>query len=491
MTLPRSFSIICLLAFLCLVLGGCSLPTTSGKETSKPTVKKGSLVVLLLPADGPFAPIAQKIRRGAETAATELNKNGTEVRFLTIDSSNPSWEIHLNAAIDSRPESFFVIGGPLQSSVYAKARESGILRRHAFFTFMPQLDDGEEGKLAWRFFPSPQDQIDALLSFATDTMGVSTFGAFYPGDVYGLRMTGLMEQALAKRGLSLQKASYDAGNPNSWASAVAPLIKPTQNQDGSNAVPIPQTSFEALFLPDSWRNMGMLTTALTYNGEDRLILMGTTLWEQGLSGKRLPDVEKFALAVFPGAWNQARAPKALQGAGHDFWTALGYDFVRFAVQLGFDKLSPSPDRAPSEVINAACARVRMIWGMAPISWDGNGIAHQKLYLFQPAADGMKPLAPEDYKATRQAILQRAALRQQGLPSVDAQGNPLVPGAQPGVQPGQPIPLDASGQPIAQPAAAQPGVQPATQPVAGQPAQQPAIGTTPIPSYKLRLPGSGK
>ena len=48
----------------------------------------------------------------------------------------------------------------------------------------------------------------------------------------------------------------------------------------------------------------------------------------------------------------------------------------------------------------------------------------KLYLFQPAANGMKPLTLDEYKATRQAILQRAALRMQGLPSVDAQGNPL-------------------------------------------------------------------
>ena len=95
---------------------------------------------------------------------------------------------------------------------------------------------------------------------------------------------------------------------------------------------------------------------------------------------------------------------------------------------------------------------------------------------------MKPLSLDEYKAARQAILERAALRMQGLPSVDAQGNPLVPGTQPGVQagmPGQPVQLDANGQPVAQPA-----VQPA-----GQPARQPVIGTTPIPSYKLRLPGS--
>ena len=103
----------------------------------------------------------------------------------------------------------------------------------------------------------------------------------------------------------------------------------------------------------------MLTTALTYNGEDRLVLMGTTLWEQGLSGKSVVNIERFALAVFPGAWNQARAPKALQSAGHDFWTALGYDFARFSVQLGFAKRPPSPD------VTAACAPLAHGLGHGP------------------------------------------------------------------------------------------------------------------------------
>lgn len=470
----------CLLALSCLVLSGCQFPSLGGgKKEPAPAVKQQPCIVLALPGSGPFAPVANKIRRGATTAVQEMKANGIDARLEEVNTSAADWLVKL----DALPESCAVVGGPLQGPNYAKAKQSGALQKRAFFTFMPALDDGEEGSQAWRFFPSPQDQIDALLAFATDGMGISTFGAFHPGDAYGLRMTGLMEQSLVKRGLSLQKASYDARNPNAWVTAVAPLINPTQAQDGSSATPIPQTTFEALFLPDSWRNMPMITTALVYNGEDRLVLMGTTLWEQALSGKSVPGLERYALAVFPGAWNQARAPKALQGAGHDFWTALGYDFARFCIQLGLVK------RPPAQDLNAAISRLRMVWGMAPIKWDGNGIAHQQLYLFQPAANGMKPLNLDEFKAARQAILQRAALRMQGLPSVDEQGNPLVPGLQPG-QPGQPVLVDGTGQPIVQPAVAQPGAQPGVLPPTQQPVQQP-IGTTPRPSYKLRLPGSAR
>lgn len=473
MKLTRFPLLASLLALSCLVLGGCIPPSSGGgKKEPAPAAKQQPCIVLALPGSGPYAPVANKIRRGATTAVQEMKANGIDARLEQVNTSAADWL----AKLDALPESCAVVGGPLQAPVYAGAKQAGALQKRAFFTFMPALDDGEEGTQAWRFFPSPQDQIDALLAFATDSMGISTFGAFHPGDAYGLRMTGLMEQTLAKRGLSLQKASYDARNPNAWVAAAAQLINPTQAQDGSNATPIPQTAFEALFLPDSWRNMPMLTTALVYNGEDRLVLMGTTLWEQVLSGKSVPSLERYALAVFPGAWNQTRAPKALQGAGHDFWTALGYDFARFCIQLGLVKRPPAPD------LNAAIARLRMVWGMAPIKWDGNGIAHQQLYLFQPAANGMKPLNLDEFKAARQAILQRAALRMQGLPSVDEQGNPLVPGT----QPGQPVLVDGTGQPLAQPAVAQPGMQPTPQ----QPAQQP-LGTTPLPSYKLRLPGSAR
>ena len=109
----------------------------------------------------------------------------------------------------------------------------------------------------------------------------------------------------------------------------------------------------------------------------------------------------------------------------------------------------------------------MLWGMAPIQWDDNGVAHQKLYLFQPAANGIKPLDVSDFRRVRTAVQQRAALRIQGLPAVDEQGQPLVEGLPPMPQPAQ-----------------QNATTPAVTPPSG-------IGTTPLPSYKLRLPSSAQ
>ena len=454
--LARNVSLLALLG----CLAACQMPFGLGQRAPEPKPQPvapaavtGPCVVLALPSSGTYAPIASKVRHGAQMAQSELAASGVKMRLETVNTEAADWLQRL----DALPPACAVVGGPLQARNYAQAREHGQLEKRAFFTFVPSLEQGDEGARAWRFFPSPQDQIDTLINFASTGLNIRTYGAFYPTDAYGVRMTGLMEQSLASHNMLLQKASYNPADSTSWSNAVAPLIN-SQTPQGSKT-PVPQTSFEALFLPDSWKSMEMLTTSLLYNGEDRLVLLGTTLWEQSLSGKTVANADKFALAVFPGAWNQPQAPRALQAPGTDFWNALGYDFVRFAVSMGLDSRLTTP-----QVTARAQRASKMIWGMAPISWDNAGVAHQKLFLFGVSPTGMTPVDVETFQQTRARVLQQAALRMQGLPPVDATGAPLA--------------APAAG------AEAAPAVQ------TGQtPPSAPIMSNTPRPSYKLSLPAA--
>lgn len=324
-----------------LMLAACQMPFVKRDAApitpATPVPTSGPCIVLALPASGHYAPIADKIKRGAQLAMHELDGGTIKPRLEIVNTEALDWLSRLAAL----PAECSVVGGPLQAQSYAQARAAGATEQRAFFTFLPSLEQGDEGAKAWRFFPSPQDQIDALIAFATDGLNIRAYGAFYPGDAYGARMTGLLEQSLAAKNMVLQKASYDPATPSSWSDAAAPLINAVQAE--GSGTPIPQTAFEALFLPDSWKNMDMLTTSLLYNGEDRLVLLGTTLWEQSLSGKLVPNAEKYVLAVFPGAWNAAQAPRALQAPGNDLWVALGYDFTRFAASLGLNSRLTSPE----------------------------------------------------------------------------------------------------------------------------------------------------
>lgn len=460
---------------LLCALSACQLPAFLSKKDSGVRISNNPCVVLALPANGPYAPFAKKIERGAALAKQRLAQTGINLTIEQINTQAPDWIKNL----DALPPICAVVGGPLQNQAYVQARNAGALDRRVFFSFVPTIQSGDEGRKAWRFFPSPQDQIDALVKFVSEDLNIRTFGSFYPQDSYGPRMSDLLEKSLKQKNITLQKASYLPKSPASWSTALKPLIKPIYA--GANKIPIPQTAFEALFLPDSWKNMDMITTSLMYNGEDRLALLGTTLWEQGLAGKQVPKAGRYALAIFPGAYRKDIAPKQVQQGANDFWVALGYDFINFAVNTGI------VSRLESAEINArANVAANAIQALAPISWDVNGLAHQRLYLFQVGANGAIPLNVEQYKQNRAATLEQAVLRMQNTstaygeesyaePQPVAQELPMPRADSQSVYPLEETP------PIAAPESAAPVRS------APQIPQNQIMRSSPQPSYKLHLP----
>lgn len=433
------------------LLAGCQLPFMGKKAaTEKPALPP--CVVLALPETGNFSSITKKIARGADTALKSLRETGIEAQLRFVNTEAPNWL----AQLEQLPAECAVVGGPIQDKKYIEARQAGILERRVFFAFTPNLVAGDEGKLAWRFFPSPEDQADALIKFATDELNIRSFGAMYPDDDYGRKMLEIFEKAVSRKHMSLEKAAYNPSNPGSIATAAESLIRPQTAEDGKTM--LPQTTFEALFLPDSWKRADALRNSLVYNGEERLVLLGPMLWEQALAGKKVPAPEKFALAVFPAAWNSESLPAALKKANPDFWVALGYDFVNFAVNSGMAA------RLDSSAVTAAAQKsATVLRAVAPMSWSANGVGSQSLYLFQIGPAGMMPLDRDRFAQNRLHVNEKAALRMQGL-LIEPTAETATPTPTP-----DPIPAVLEEKPPL----AKPG--------------SPALSTVPIPSYKLRLP----
>lgn len=362
---------------------------TPSTPTSQPAPQEArfndTCLVLALPG-GPYADITARITNGAKAAQQELSAAGHTVRIEHINTDAPDWLAKLAAL----PPACTVVGGPLHAPAYTAAKTQSA--NHAFFAFLPQLGAGEEGHSAWRFFPSPADQVNALLRFTKQDLGINAYGAFYPSDAYGSKMTNLLAQAVRANSGTITEVSYPPADISAWTKQAGQLLSPRM----VNKVPISGATFEAIFLPDSWKNMEMVTTSLFYHGEDKQVLMGTTLWEQGLSGQSSLGTFKYELAVFPGAWNPAHVPPALQEAGGvDFWTALGYDFIRFGSAMGISAPAPAP------IITATAQRAQyMNWAMAPIGWNSQGTASQHLFLFTPTATGFALLDPAAFKERR-------------------------------------------------------------------------------------------
>ncbi|MDR2124662.1 MAG: penicillin-binding protein activator [Desulfovibrio sp.] len=346
-------------------------------------------VALLLPLSGQFAPVSEKITAGAGIACDELNAAGVKASLLVIDTKQADWTARVNAL----PASALVVGGPLLREDYAKAKAAGIPARRAVFALLPSLEPGDEGRVAWRFFAAAGDQVDALLGF-TAGLGIRGYGIFHPEDNFGRRMAALFEEkARAAGATDIVIQGYDPADRNDWMAATNKLL--AANSKGS--------VFRAVFLPDTWKNMDVIVPHFFYQNETRQVLLGTSLWEQGLSAGGFVGTQYYGLAVFPGLWNAARptpAGERLQArlsaagkAGADFWSALGYDFARLSAGLNITDVSPG-------TVNAALQSVTLDWSIAPISWNG-GIAAQRMHLFTPAAGGFAPVDESAFRAAYQ------------------------------------------------------------------------------------------
>jgi hypothetical protein len=255
----------------------------------------------------------------------------------------------------------------------------------------------------------------------------------HPDESYGKRMAEIFRQRAALRGAVVQTASYTPGAAVEWPNAVAKLV----GRREINKTPFPAAYLQAVFLPNSWSSVDQLITSLHYNGEDRLVLLGDSLWGEGIQIRPPAVPRHYQLAVFPGAWNPGLSSPgaqallaAMQGAAPDFWIGLGYDFLHFAAQM---KLTVG--WTPQLVAQRAVEAQRNIaWSMAPITWDAQGKAAQALFLFSPVAGGFGPVQPEQLKAswieaqTRFAERMRIAQGESPVPALRAPAPATAPPA---------------------------------------------------------------
>ncbi len=369
---------------------------TSAATASPVIPLAGKTVVMALPLSGQLEKIGTKIARGAEVARKGFEASGHTVGLVLLDTSKADWLDKLAAL----PPSLAVVGGPLRAQDFAAAQARGLTSGRVFLTFMPTLGSGaEEGRTAWRFFPSPDDQMAALFRL-TQELGVGSYAILMPdGDPYAERMANLFEQQAASRGARIAaRAKYPSKAPDTWNKFVGSFLGTSKNAEHAPAV-----SYQAIFLPDSWKNMELIVPNLFYFRETRQVLLGTSLWEPGLTNNDHIDARYYGMGVFPGSWNPGiptPAAESLQAAfvrgGYgepDFWAGLGYDFVRFAATLDI------PQGWTPDTVNAALSgHADMSWSTAPIVWSGRGAGSQQMHLFTPASTGFVPVNVGDVKA---------------------------------------------------------------------------------------------
>ncbi len=402
-------------------------------------------IVLALPLTGKYAPVGWKVLRGAGEAQWRMARAGSRLEVRVVNTDSPGWLAEL-AAI---PPHFRLVGGPMQLENFREIIDSSAGRERIVFGFLPSLGEGEEGRKAWRFFASPQDQVRSLVDYCVNHLGVTGFATLYPDERFGSRMAQLFRDEAAKRGGHVYREEhYPPQDHPKWGAAVARLLGVTP---GKGAV-APNTPFKAVFLPDALSQVEMLVPHFFYYEENRLALLGPELWNQAGSKALEGEERYFELALFPGAWwaesdggRQFARILAEDGLGApDFWMALGYDFVRFAATLGSFPAAWTP-----EMVNERLSvPSRVDYALAPLAWDKAGQASEQLFLFTPEQGGPAPADPAQFQERMQKADQRRTYRvkilrdQMEAKQKKAQGHaPGGTGTDPGTVPGTVLETD--------------------------------------------------
>jgi len=420
-------------------------------------------VAVLLPLGGPFREFGGKGQKGIKAAQDALAAAGAPLDVVIIDATQPSWVENLRAL----PPEINVVGGPMHRLTLKELETAGMLQTRVFVAFMPTLGEAREGIDAWRFFPSVEDEIDALLRLSLTDYGITQFGILRPGDRYGQSMGDAFGSAVARLGGQVTATGvYSPQDPTGWDAAVVDMIKTGGGRPG----------FGAVFLPDEWARADKVLPNFFRNKVEDLLILGPQLWTEALyraaAAKTQINIQNYRLAVCPGAWwpeNQGKATQDLLaavragGGDHaDLWEAIGYDFTRMMARMGRLPQGAAPQEVSSRLAQAASG---MDFSMAPLSYTPDGRAHVAMYLFRPSVTGPVLLDPEGFRQRLNAIRQKAL--ENPAPETE--------------QSYSPNPAPQAPQP-AQPA---PGQTPPAQPVSPRPADPAA----PAPAHRQMIPVS--
>ena len=157
----------------------------------------------------------------------------------------------------------------------------------------------------------------------------------YPSDSYGQRMTKILgDYPCLQRNMTLKKGLPTIPDPQEHGAIPQPNLCSQSNLPAKSPNATKPHS-KPCFCPDSWKKCGQ-------DHEQPAGSMARIAWclwaprygSRGLSGKQVPNAQGLRPGNFSPRLEPRQGAQKPQGANNDFWTARGYDFIRFAAHIG-------------------------------------------------------------------------------------------------------------------------------------------------------------
>lgn len=377
----------------------------------------------LLPLSGPYQAFGMRALKGIELAQAQFSSQiGNPPLNIIIKDTGADPDKTITALEELYSEQVAAIIGPIVTSEIAarKAQEMGI----PIITLTQKDNIPEIGDKVFRNFLTPKMQVQALTSFAVESLGLFRFAILYPEETYGLTFMNLFWDQLLEAGGQVVAVESYKPDQTDFSESIKKLVglyykipedlmpeeaqdlstdeEPQANEDleeaaeetpkrfdrGQDEEEKPQAivDFDAIFIPDSPGKAGQIAPQLAYYDIKDIYILGTNLWHseslikiasQYVQGAIMPD-GFFAGSPSPQVQKFVQAFEETYQETPDFIEAIVYD----SAMILFNVVGREQIRYRSE-IRDELLNLKNYQGVTGLtSFDENGDAQKKLYLLR-------------------------------------------------------------------------------------------------------------
>ncbi len=379
----------------------------------------------LLPLSGPYKIYGNRALTAVELALNQFsaNNSGPSIKVIIKDTASDPAKAAM-AVKELYDENVAAIIGPLitAESAATAAQNKGI----PILTLTQKDNITRIGDYVFRNFITPGKQVETLVSFVVDALGVKKFAILYPDEKYGTTFMNLFwDQVIAHGGSVVGVESYNPthtdfadpikklvglyykvpedlkipdlaadeqeSNESVTDSTTDPLMASPGEDDENieteeNEKPEAIVDFDAIFIPDAPTKAGLVIPQLAFYDVTDTYLLGTNLWHsdrlitmarQYVQGAVVPD-GFFAEDASENVKNFVGIYQKVFDQKPGFIEAVTYDTAMILFQM-----VSRPEIRFRSTLKNELERLTDFQGVTGLtSFDNEGDVRKRLYLLQ-------------------------------------------------------------------------------------------------------------
>ncbi|OPL12825.1 MAG: hypothetical protein AVO39_03950 [delta proteobacterium MLS_D] len=334
----------------------------------------------ILPLSGRFASYGNRMLDAIVLASGVFDvSRETRVRLAVRDSKSDPAEARRAVEDLVFDENAVALLGPLESRSAFEAAERAHHLRTPIMTLTQAQGVTELGDYVFRNFITADGQVEALVDYAVNRLGVRRFAVLYPDDAYGREMMFRFWYAVATRGGAVEGMEPYEQDQTDFSKEIKRLVNLEVGKDKTD---IPVVNFDAIFIPDSALKARLIAPQLDFHDVIGVRMLGTNEWN-------VPDLLEGETDYLEGAvfvdvfFKDSNAPEVTDyldkfygafGREADGIEALAYD----AASILIEGIINGGARTPSDLRDwlSDLRNYSGVTGMT--SFPGNGDAEKQL-----------------------------------------------------------------------------------------------------------------